>query len=77
MRQSLLRLWTGWKLFARRIGDFQARIILTLLYFLLVAPLAILTRPFSDPLRLREKRKPSYWLPRHQVPTSLEEGRRQ
>ena len=77
MKQLLLRLWAVWKVLARKIGDFQARIILTLLYFLLIAPLAILTRPFSDPLRLREKRKPSYWLPRHQVSVSVEEGRRQ
>jgi hypothetical protein len=46
-------LWEWWKRVARKIGDFQARIILTILYFLVVGPFALLIRWGSDPLTLK------------------------
>src|SRR5918996_105379 len=35
------RLWAGWKRFGRRVGDVQARLLLTGFYFLVVAPFAL------------------------------------
>ena len=46
------RLWEAWKRVARKIGDFQARLLLTLCYVLVVAPFALLVRLSADPLSL-------------------------
>jgi lipopolysaccharide/colanic/teichoic acid biosynthesis glycosyltransferase len=49
----LLKLWVRWKRFGRRLGDFQARLILTVLYFVVVAPFALIVRFASDPLSIK------------------------
>ncbi len=54
----LKRIWQAWKELAHRIGNFQARVILTVFYALL-APFGLGTRAFSDPLRL--KHAPTEW----------------
>ena len=46
-------LWEAWKRVARRIGDFQARVLLTVLYFIVIAPLALAVRWAADPLALK------------------------
>jgi len=43
-------LWESWKRFGRRVGDFQARLVLTVLYFVIVAPFALVVRWGGDPL---------------------------
>ena len=43
-------LWRRWKALAHRIGDFQARVILAIFYFVVLAPFAALLRWTSDPL---------------------------
>jgi hypothetical protein len=51
---SILRAgWVRWKAFAQRIGDVQARILLSVCYALVLLPFALAVRVFSDPLRLR------------------------
>ena len=47
-------LWERWKRVAKRIGDFQARFILSLLYFVIIAPFALLVRWGTDPLSLKQ-----------------------
>jgi len=55
-KQSLFRrLWEGWKKIARKIGDFNARVILTVFYFILLFPFAVLVRIFTDPLEIKKK----------------------
>jgi len=49
------RLWEGWKKIARIIGDFNARVILTLFYFILLCPFAVLIKLFTDPLEIKNK----------------------
>ncbi len=46
-------LWAAWKRIARKIGDFQARVLLTIFYFVLLAPFALIVRRTSDPLALK------------------------
>ena len=58
----LKRVWQAWKNIAHKIGNFQARILLTLFYAVLVFPFGIVVRLFSDPLRI--KRPPAEW-PNH------------
>jgi hypothetical protein len=55
----LKRAWQAWKEFAHKIGNFQARVLLTFFYGIL-APFGLGTRLFSDPLRI--KRLPTQWL---------------
>jgi len=47
------RLWEGWKRIARKIGDFQARALMTLFYFVILGPLALVLRWRSDPLAIK------------------------
>jgi hypothetical protein len=49
----LSRLWEGWKRVAKKIGDVQARIILTLFYIFVVGPFALAIRWFGDPLAIK------------------------
>lgn len=58
----LKALWERWKVVARKIGDFQARLMLGLFYFLLLAPFALALKVFTDPLHLKIKHA-QRWLP--------------
>jgi hypothetical protein len=69
------RLWQMWKRLARRIGDFQARLLLTLIYIVAILPFGLGVRLFGDPLRL--KRRPDRWLDRPEEPADLNWARRQ
>lgn len=62
--QNLKNLWSRWKRLARKIGDFQARVILTVLYAVAVLPFGLIVRFFSDPLHI--KHRPARWTERPQ-----------
>jgi len=64
----LKRAWQTWKRVARTVGTFQARVLLTIVYALLVLPFGIFMRLFSDPLRI--KHPPSRWL---EAPTEAQD----
>ena len=72
----LLTLWQVWKRFARRLADFQGRVLLTLLYIVLIVPGGSILRLVSDPLRRRQP-PVSNWTPRLPAPVTLDEARRQ
>jgi hypothetical protein len=55
----LKRLWEIWKQVAHAIGDFQARVLLTVIYGVLVLPFGLLVRLFADPLQT--KHRPTAW----------------
>jgi hypothetical protein len=63
------RGWKAWSRLAHKIGNFQARVLLTLLYALLVLPFGIMVRLFSDALRI--KKRPDCWLERAPQPNDL------
>ena len=73
--QGLKRLWEAWKVLARKIGTFQARVLLTLLYAICVLPFGLAVRLFGDPLRT--KKPPSRWLGRPDEAFDMEWARRQ
>lgn len=58
--QALKRLWEAWKHIAHKIGNFQARLILTIFYAVLMFPFGMAARLFSDPLRIR--RRSQQWI---------------
>ena len=73
----LRRAWEGWKRFAFWLGDKQATLIYSLLYFLMLGPVALVRRLVSDPLLVRGRHSPTFWRPRTQTPPTLAEARRQ
>lgn len=77
MKAFLRRAWEGWKRFAFWLGDKQATVIYTIIYVVVVGPIALARRPFADPLQARARSRPSFWLPRVRIPATLEEARRQ
>lgn len=56
----LKRAWQSWKRIAHAIGNFEARVLLTIFYAALVLPFGITSRLFCDPLRI--KQRPTRWL---------------
>jgi hypothetical protein len=72
------RIWEGWKKIARKIGDFNARVILTIFYLVLLMPFAILVKLFTDPLEIKKNARTG-WLPREEKPgiTPMERAVRQ
>jgi len=60
----LRRLWEGWMRVAQRIGNVQARVMLTVFYIVIVAPFALAVRALSDPMRFGA---PPAWLPKEAV----------
>ena len=75
MNSKLKELWQGWTKIAKKIGDFQARLILTLFYFIFIIPIGLIARMFADPLAM--KNSTVHWETRASSPTRLEDARRQ
>lgn len=77
---STLRIiWATWKRIGQFIGDFIARVVLSLFYFTLFVPFAVGVRLFGDPLGVKVKTKanPSWWLERATRDSALDDARRQ
>lgn len=73
----LKRAWEAWKKIAHKIGAFQSRVLLSVLYVILIIPFSLAVKFFIDPLRLKKKPVDSYWIPRPAQEPSMEEARRQ
>ena len=58
--ENLKVIWKAWTRIAHIIGNFQARVLLTILYVVLVLPFGVIVRLFADPLRI--KKRPEKWL---------------
>ncbi|RMG96095.1 MAG: hypothetical protein D6706_10790 [Chloroflexi bacterium] len=71
----LRKFWEAWKRFGQLIGDFVARIVLTIFYFTLFVPFGLGTRLFSDPLDLKP-RSESHWQERTTKDNTLDDARR-
>jgi hypothetical protein len=74
MLVALRRLWEGWKRIGRKVGDFQARVLLTVFYFVMLAPFAVIVRWKADPLGLKGTRG---WHPVAPGAPAAERARRQ
>jgi hypothetical protein len=61
---------------AHVVGNFNARLLLTLFYFIFVTPIGIVIRLFGDPLRIK-RRGDTNWTPRSPRKVSLEEAHAQ
>jgi hypothetical protein len=74
VQAHIARSWQRWKRIARFVAQIQARIILTIFYFVITAPFALGIRLFSDPLRLRPQHG-SAWLAREGAASRLPTAR--
>ncbi len=70
------RVWTRWLKIAGVIGDFQARVILSLFYVVIVLPFGLGVRVFGDPLKIRRRRETG-WTDFAARAETVEEGKRQ
>ena len=74
---TLSMLWATWRRIGQFIGDFVARVVLSLFYFTLFVPFAVGVRLFGDPLGVRAKANPPWWLERATRDSALDDARRQ
>ena len=79
LRGSILqRAWQAWKGFARRMGNYQSRMMMAYLYFTVVLPFGLAVTGLSDPLHVKRTGRPSTWQTKHvPVKPSVEEAGRQ
>ena len=70
------RAWERWKVVAHVIGTFQARVLLSVFYFVVVPPFALIVK-MKDPLGLRRRDRARGWIERPAADTSFESARRQ
>ena len=73
----LRRFWEGWKRFGQAIGDFLARVILSIFYFTIFLPFGLGTRLFSDPLDMKASGETPKWLERKTKDLTLKDAGRQ
>jgi len=71
------QLWAKWKVFMTQIGNVWARIVFSVLYFLIVTPFGLGVRLLSDPLQLKRHNGTTFWQLKTLPEPTLEEARRQ
>lgn len=77
LRDLAVRAGTRWTIVARVVGTVQARVLLTLFYFVIVPPFALIANLVGDPLRLKSPAGSGYWTERRPETPSPEAARRQ
>ncbi len=75
MFQQLKKAWAAWTRIAHKIGDFQARVLLTVIYAVLILPFGLVMRLFCDPLNI--KKRSAHWLDHPQEASNLQQARHQ
>jgi len=72
--EFLKKAWKKWRAFGQLMGDFVARIFMTIFYFTLAIPFGIGVRLFKDPMQLRSGE--TGWLKRETKRETLDDARR-
>jgi len=70
------RVWAWWKASARRLAELQARVVLTLVYFVVIPPFAALVRWTADPLAIKPRTARGWRERQDPARASLERARR-
>jgi hypothetical protein len=74
---SVKELWARWKKVARKIADFQGRVLLSVFYFLILGPIAILVNLRKDVLSQRHGAFPAWRQTKQDDLNLLEKSSRQ
>lgn len=77
MTSLIRKSWKWWKRIARIIGDFNARVLLTIFYFIFLAPFAIAIRFLTDPLAIKKESAPSWGTKLPSEEPIMEQAKRQ
>ena len=72
--ELLRKLWHTWKKVGQIMGDFIARVVLTIFYFTIFMPFGVALRLLGDPLMIK-KRQPN-WLVRKTHDHTIDNARR-
>ncbi|MGZ3428903.1 MAG: SxtJ family membrane protein [Polyangia bacterium] len=69
--RALVPIERGWTMLAHALGFINTRILLAFVFFVILAPVALVMRAFGkDPLeRRRDRRRPTYWRTREPAET--------
>jgi hypothetical protein len=71
-------LWDGWTAYAHRAGGYQAQVLLTIVYFVVLGPSAFVSRLTGNRLLdLDVAPRPSYWIQRTREQATLTSLERQ
>jgi len=70
------RAWALWKRFGQALGDILARVVLTVFYFTILVPFALIARSGAGRLELRDRGGP-LWRPVAAGSGDLDTARRQ
>jgi len=70
----LRTVWRKWRAFGKVMGDFVARIVMTIFYFTIAIPFGMGVRLFKDPLHLESQQ--TGWLKREERDDTIEDARR-
>ncbi len=71
-------LWDAWKAYAHRAGRYQAQVLLTIVYYVVLGPSAYASRLGGNTLLdLSTAPRPSYWIDRRPAEKSLRAMERQ
>jgi hypothetical protein len=71
-------LWNAWRGFARRMGNYQSRVLMALIYFVVVLPFGVGVTLLSDPLNIKRPQGASNWQPKElPLKPSIQEAREQ
>ena len=73
----LRRTWNWWKVFATEIGNYQGRLLFAFFYFVVVTLFGIGVRLFSDPLKVKQGGRKTFWLKRSSLSQEFEAARDQ
>lgn len=74
--KALKIFWKKWKAFGHKVADFQARVLLTFFYFVLLLPVGMLVRLCADNLKIKPSSVVS-WTPWMIKADTLEDVRNQ
>ncbi len=69
--------WDRFTIIAAIVGDVQGRVIVTLFYFTILVPFALIARFAGDPLHMRGENKKPSWIVREPVSPRLEDAQQQ
>jgi hypothetical protein len=62
--------------FLFKAGTFQSQIFMGLIFLVVIGPVALAVKAFSDPLRIKKSGPDTHWVPRPAPPAGLESSRK-